>query len=170
MRYRIALDIDDVLAQFYPAMCRRFGVPCTRINIWDGEGEASMVARNFHIIENNKNFWLNLEKESRPEDITFRVDCYLTSSPPMMRKYREQWLRQFGFPEVPVISTFDKVSEMRRRDIVVLVDDKPATLMEVKANGLIPIQYVPSYMSDEREDLNPIRHLSQVPGVIGNML
>ena len=169
MRFSVALDIDDVLAQFYPAMCRRFGMPCKRFNIWDGEGEEIAVAQNFYIIENSRNFWLNLEKESRPEDIDFNVDYYLTSSPPMMKGYRKNWLTQHGFPEAPVISTFDKVSEMRKRNIDVLVDDKPATLEEVKKNGFIPIQYVPSYMSDIRDHLNPIRHLSQVPEVLGRL-
>lgn len=169
MQYSIALDIDDVLAQFYPAMCRRFNVPCKRINIWDGEGDAAVVANNFHIVENNRRFWLNLEKEARPEDIDFKVDYYITASPGLMRAVRADWLTQKGFPPAQVISTHDKVGEMRRRGVDVLVDDKPATLKLVKASGLIAIQYVPSYMSDIHEDLNPIHHLSQVPEILKNI-
>lgn len=169
MRYKVAIDIDDVLAQFYPAMCRRMGQPCKRINIWDGKGEAHFVAANFHIVENNRRFWLGLEKESRPEDITFEFSHYITASPPLMRQYREEWLKMMGFPHKPVIAAEDKAQVMRRLHIDVLVDDKPATLEHIQSQGLIGIQYVPSYMSDEREHLNPIRHLSQVPEVLLNL-
>lgn len=169
MQYKIALDIDDVLAQFYPAMCRRFNQPCERIDIWDGNGEASFVAKNMHIIEQNRNFWLNLEKESRPEDINFKVDCYITSSPYRMKNIREAWLRDHGFPIVPLYSTTNKIAEMHRLGINVLIDDSPKTLELIKNQGFIPIQYVPNYMRIEREDLNPIRHLSQVPEILKNL-
>lgn len=169
MRYTIALDIDDVLAQFYPAMCKRFNMPCKRINIWDGEGEAHFVATNFHIIERSKRFWLNLALESRPEDINFKVDYYLTASPGLMSQYRKDWLRAMGFPDAPVLHSDDKVSTMRTKGIDVLIDDKPSTLIRVQESNLIPIQYVPSYMSDERPNLNIIRHLSQVPELLKNI-
>lgn len=169
MRYRVAIDIDDVLAQFYPAMCKRFNQPCRRINIWDGEGEAAFVAQNFYIIEHNRMFWLNLEKQSRPEDITFEISHYITASPPMMKQYRREWLTRNGFPKAPIIFTDDKAQAMRTNQIDVLIDDKPSTLERVNATGLIGIQYVPSYMSDEREHLNPIRHLSQVPDILAKI-
>ena len=169
MQHKIALDIDDVLAQFYPAMCRRFNQPCKRIDIWDGEGEAYFVARNFHIIEQNRNFWLDLEKEARPEDINFKVECYITSSPARMREVRQAWLYSKGFPRLPVITTINKIADMDRLGINVLVDDSIKTLELVKAHGLIPIQYVPSYMKVERPDLNPIRHLSQIPELLKNL-
>lgn len=169
MKYKIAIDIDDVLAQFYPAMCKRFNQPCKRINIWDAEVEANFVASNFHIIANNKRFWLSLEKQSRPEDITFDFDCYITASPPLMRQARLEWLKFQGFPSHLVVFADDKAKAMRQRGIDVLIDDKPSTLDSVKASGLIGIQYVPSYMSVEREDLNFIRHLSQVPEVLKNI-
>lgn len=169
MRHIIALDIDDTLAQFYPAMCKRLSLPCKRINIWDGAGEASFIANNFYIVENSKRFWLNLEKESRPEDINFEVDYYITSSPPLMRQHRKAWLDAHGFPNAPILISNDKIQTMRQRGIDVLIDDKPSTLEAVKQNNFIPIQYVPSYMSDERPHLNIIRHLSEVPNILNNL-
>jgi len=166
---RIAIDIDDVLAQFYPAMCVRFAKPCNRINIWDGEDEAAFVRHNMHIVEANHRFWLNLNPLSRPEDITFEFDCYLTSSPLNMKSYREDWLAIHGFPRKPVIITNDKASFMVKEGLEVLIDDKPSTLEAVRKAGLIAIQYIPSYMSDERLDLNPIRHLSQVNEIINKL-
>lgn len=159
----------DVLAAFYPAMCKRFGQPCNRINIWDGEGEAYFVKKNFHIVEKNYRFWLNLEKVSNPLDITFNFDYYITASASSNKATREEWLYNNGFPVKPVICSTDKVVDMRRLGVNVLIDDNPTTLTYVKEAGLIPIQFVPPYMSDERPELNPIRHLSQVDEVIKNI-
>lgn len=169
--YSIALDIDDVLAQFYPAMCVRFNRPCLQVDIWDGinDENAAFVARNFHIIERNSKFWLNLDKLSRPEDITFQVDYYITSSPPALLELRKRWLQGFGFPQAQVISTSNKIAEMRRLGVDVLIDDNNRTLRQVKEAGLIPIQFVPPYMRIIEEDLNPITHLSQVPNILANL-
>lgn len=168
MRFKIALDVDDVLAQFYPAMCKRFGVNVKQTNIWDPTGPASVVAQNFHIIQYNKMFWLNLEKESLPEDIDFEVSCYITSSPPIMKSARQQWLEQHDFPPAPLIMSSNKAQEMRVRGVDVLVDDKPDTIKSVRASGLIGIQYVPPYMNEILEDGPVIRHLSQVMEVLKN--
>lgn len=170
-RYTIGVDIDDVLAQFYPAMCRRFNKPCKQIDIWDGGpgGEAEFVAKNFHIVERNKMFWLNLEKQSRPEDITFPIDYYITSSPRFVRQLRVDWLKAMGFPAAPVVSTADKAMEMRVLGIDVLIDDSIKNLKSVRDAGMIAIQYVPDYMKVIDSDLNPITHLSEVPDLLAQI-
>lgn len=165
----ISLDIDDVLASFFPAMCARSGKKCERINIWDGEAAASFVRLGMRKVENNSRFWLNLKTLSNPEDITFNFDYYLTSSPEAMVKHRMAWLIFNGFPRKPIIVSSDKVFEMQRLGIQVHIDDNPYTLDKIKAAGLIPIQFIPPYMSIEREDLNPIRHLSQVNEILKNL-
>jgi hypothetical protein len=169
--YSIALDVDDVLAQFYPAMCVRFNKKCLQVDIWNGEdeNEAAFVARNFHIIERNTKFWLNLDKLSRPQDINFQVDYYITSSPSHLVALRKQWLQGFGFPPAQLISTSNKIAEMRRLGVNVLIDDNTRTLRKVKEAGLTPIQFVPPYMRVIESDLNPITHLSQVPSILANL-
>jgi hypothetical protein len=169
--YSIALDIDDVLSQFYPAMCLRFKKKCLQVDIWDGESEdnAAFIPKNFHIIERNTKFWINLDKLSRPEDINFKVDYYITSSPTHLKDLRARWLQGFGFPPAQVISTHDKVAEMRRLGVNVLIDDNNRTLQKVKASGMTPIQFVPPYMRVIDPDLNPITHLSQVPSILANL-
>lgn len=166
---RIGLDIDDVVAQFFPAMCRKVGRACERINIWDGEVEAAFVRLNMRKVEGNSRFWLNLVPLSRPEDITFDFDYYVTSSPKAMIQYRIEWLRMHGFPMRPVIYSSDKLKTMHDLNLDVLIDDNPSTLTMIKEGGKIPIQFIPSYMSVEREDLNLIRHLSQVLTVLKNL-
>ncbi len=168
-QYSIALDIDDVLAQFYPAMCVRFNKPCQQIDIWDGLGEAKFIADNVHIVNDNQRFWMGLNPLSRPEDITFKVDYYITSSPRMMLNTRRDWLRGNQYPAAPVISTSEKIAEMRRLGVNVLIDDNTRTLDAVVAAGMIGIQFVPPYMRIIRGDLNPITHLSQVPSILANL-
>ena len=166
---RIGLDIDDVVAQFFPAMCRKVGKACERINIWDGVDEAAFVRLNMPKVEANNRFWLNLVPLSRPEDFTFDFDYYVTSSPKAMIKYRIEWLRMHGFPIRPVVQSMDKLKTMHDLNLDVLIDDKPATLDKIKDAGFIPIQFIPPYMRIEREDLNPIRHLSQVNEILKNL-
>ena len=171
MQYKIALDIDDVLANFYSSFCARYGQPCKVIDIWDGQpgGEAEFIAKNVHKVEMNSRFWLNLDKLSHPQDINFKIDCYITSSPARMNAARKEWLLANGFPQVPVISTVNKLGEMIRRNIDVLVDDNCRTLDTIKEHGFTPIQFVPPYMKIVREDLNPIRHLSEIPQLLINL-
>src|SRR5680860_1440214 len=107
----ISLDIDDVLANFYPSICERNGKACNRINIWDGDGAAKFIRLGMHIVENNSRFWLNLKTLSNPGDITFDFDYYLTSSPDAMKKHRMAWLQMHGFPRKPIIVSKDKVFE-----------------------------------------------------------
>lgn len=159
----------DVLAQFYPAMCVRFHQPCNRIDIWDGEGEASFIKDNVDLVHNNFRFWLNLEPLSRPEDINFEFDYYITSSPPGMVSFRRDWLKVHGFPNKPVIHSLDKGLTMRQLGLDLLIDDNPKTLDKVASQGFHVIQFIPPYMSVERGDLNPIRHLSQVKEIIKNL-
>lgn len=165
----IALDIDDVLAQFYPAMCIKAGRPCEQIDIWDGKNEALFIPQNLHLVENNRKFWMNLDKLSRPSDINFTVDYYITASPKFMLKARQEWLDGHGFPPAPVISTDDKVYEMRRLGVNVLIDDNPTTLRRVITAGMLGIQFVPPYMRVIDMELNPITHLSQVPKILTNI-
>lgn len=164
-KYSIALDVDEVLRQWYPAMCKRFNQPCEQIDIWSEE-EAGFLIKNFHIIENNKRFWMNLERLSRPEDINFDIDYYITSSPRLMENVTRDWIYTNGFPRRPVIITKDKPYEMRRLGVDVLVDDNVHTLDKVVKSGKIGIQFVPPYMRVIREDLNPITHLSEIPAIL----
>ena len=166
---RIGLDIDDVLAQFFPAMCQRVGRACKQINIWDGDNEAAFVRINMPKVEGNYRFWLNLDPLSRPADITFEFDYYITSSPKSMIDYRVQWLRMHGFPVKRVVHSDNKIQTMLDLNIDVLIDDKPSTLESVQQAGLIPIQFVPPYMSIINQNLNPIRHLSEVNSILTNL-
>jgi|TARA_R110000851_G_scaffold146223_1_gene285848 hypothetical protein len=161
---KVALDIDDVLAGFYPGMCDKYDRPELKINIWDGDFAAKWVADNFSKIEANKFFWLGLPIISNPRAIAFEVECYITSSPKEMVNYRIDWLVQNGFPIRPVYHSTNKLETMRELGIDIIVDDKPSTVNSInQSEDKKALQFKPSYMSAEIEDKSKIiTHLSQV--------
>jgi len=160
---KVALDIDDVLAKFYPGFCKFMKFPEKRVDIWDADIDCKWVVDNFDKIRENVGFWYNLEKLSNQESINFEIDCYLTSSPKKILPIRELWLLDKGFPQRPVIHTHDKLAMMYQRNIDILVDDKPSVIDIVNKNGRIGLQFKPHYMTEEINDKNRIiHHLSEI--------
>lgn len=69
-----------------------------------------------------------------------------------------------------VCTLVSKVETMRALGIDVLVDDKPSTVKEVIASGLIGLQFVPYYMTNYNErDRNIILHLAQTNLVVESL-
>ena len=160
---RAALDIDDVLAAFYPGFCKYLHIPEKRVNIWDGKGECKWIIDNMYKIKDDCMFWFNLDKLSNPESIDFDVACYLTSSPKEVVETRRCWLIANGYPEAPVVSTQDKLKYMQDQNIDILVDDKLSTIDHINSNGKIGLQFKPAYMTEEIDDKSKIiHHLSEV--------
>jgi len=160
---KIALDIDDVLASFYPAICNRMGMPEKKVNIWDGEVACNWIVKAMPLVEYDIDFWKNLKTLSNPSSIDFNVDCYITSSPVHLITIRARWLLDNGFPERPIFSTSDKLGLMIDREIDILIDDKIPTIDLVNNSGKIGIQFKPPYMTEEISDKSKIiTHLSEI--------
>lgn len=159
---RVALDIDDVLAGFYPGMCKRFFKPFKKVNIWDGEVECKWIVDHFSIIEDDVEFWMNLDTVSKPTDIQFEVACYLTASPKKLLDVRREWLSKAGFPAAEIICAKDKLGEMIHRKLDLLIDDKIATVnkinsdLECKQLEIRAIQFKPPYMTAECDSRDSI--------------
>ena len=166
--YKIALDVDDVLAAFYPEVCKRFGMPEVKTNIWDGKGTCKWIADKFPNLYYEKEFWENMGVLSNPLSITFDFECYITSIPDFLCEMRVEWLKRHGFPDKPVVCTNDnKLQRMKEEGIDILIDDNPSTIKEVREGGLIGIQFIPYYMSNYNErDPFSIRHLSEVNQIV----
>ncbi len=165
---KIALDVDDVLAAFYPEMCKRFNMPEIRTNIWDGRGTCKWIAEAFPELYYEDSFWMDMGVLSNPQSITFDFDCYITSIPASLCDIREWWLKKHKFPDRPIICTQNnKLIRMKVEGINVLIDDKPSTIKEIRDGGLIGIQFIPYYMSNfDPKDMMSIRHLSEVPKLL----
>lgn len=161
---KVALDIDDVLAGFYPGACIAFNKPEKRINIWDGQGEANWILENVQHVDNDPIFWAGLPVVSNPNSITFEIECYITSSPKKMIPFRKEWLSKHGFPQKPIYYSSNKLDAMRVLDIDILIDDKPSTVDTINDSGdKIALQFKPSYMSANSKDSSKIiTHLSEV--------
>ena len=146
---KIACDVDDVLGAFYPTLCKEFGMPIKRVDIWDGKDTCAWVAAKFPDLYDDLDFWRNIEVLSSPSLIKFEIDHYITSLPPHLHDIREKWLWDNGFPKKPLVCTLkNKAETMKALGIDVLIDDKPSTIQDVRDAGLIGIQFVPYYMTN----------------------
>lgn len=169
--FKIACDVDDVLGECYPSLCRRFNRPELYVNIWDSKVDNAWVDAKFPELFDELDFWKNISRLSNPESINFEIDHYITSIPAHLHDIREQWLADNGFPKRPLVCTLgNKVDTMKALGIGVLIDDKPSTIKAVREAGLIGIQFVPPYMNDyDEEDKFTIKHLSQVKYILDRL-
>jgi len=159
---RIALDIDDTLAQFYPAACKYFGKEVVQTDIWDMDGYASFIPQNYEEILHNKKFWTNLEILSPPESINFDFFCYMTSLSVERFDERVRWIESNKYPNKPIIFTEDKISMCLSLGIDVIIDDKPQTIEEARSVGILGILFRPPYMTDNGKPcITDLREVTQ---------
>lgn len=142
---KIALDCDGVISNFFFDMCQKYDKPYARIDDWNVE----WIAKVFHEIENDTDFWQNMSMLNSPKSISFDFDYYISAFPIGMRKARQTWLDENGYPKKPLIHAYDKVKAMKELGVDVLIDDKPETCKQVQDAGLIAIRYNPYYFEYE---------------------
>lgn len=166
-RFKIAIDFDDTIAQYYPHMCKHFKRPELKVDIWDGKLACKWIADEFPELYSNLEFWHSQPVLSSPRSITFEFDYYLTAFPEKLKWLRKNWLDRNGFPDKPIICTENKVKSMLDLGIDILIDDKPSTVKAVREAGMHAIQFVPPYMTNyDVNDKFTITHLSEVPELI----
>lgn len=157
-----ALDVDGVLANFYSAFCRKFNMPVETVMHWD----RPWINDKFHEVENDHHFWANLPVLNGPEEISFEFDYYITSLPDNLKSAREEWLEKNGFPNKPVILSYDKSNTMLELGVELIIDDKHQTIIEVHDSGLTGIQFIPYYMQPaDLHHLN-VRNLHDVNDIV----
>lgn len=164
-----ALDVDGVLANFYLAMCRKFGKEYVVINKW----EVAWMDKHLPEIEEDSIFWNNLPNMNNPEAITFDFDYYITAIPTKHKDSRIAWLKRHGYPDKPVIIAFDKVAAMKERNVKILIDDRYENIEKVHAAGMHAIQYVPDFLCPQPQETHhskfTVKHLSEVNEKILNI-
>lgn len=159
---KIAIDCDGVIANFYAAYCDLHGMPHETVTGWD----VDWIDDSFMSVNDNHEFWATLPVLNGPSAIGFDFDYYITAIDDHLGPARIQWIKNNGFPDKPVILSFDKVKTMKKLGITVLVDDKLKTIKEVHAAGLIGIQYVPYYMNPNEVHHHNIRNLHDVNKIL----
>lgn len=145
---KIGIDIDGVLAGFWPAIVKRFDRPQYLKN-WDDP--VSKVDEIWEEIENEYEFWANLPVLNTSKQLTFDIDCYITSIPFGMYEARLEWLRRHNFPDVPcfIAPNHNKIQIAVERGLDLFIDDKPSTVKAMNDAGITCLQFKPPYFTDD---------------------
>lgn len=149
---KIALDVDDVLAAFTPHAHSYFKVPFEgRVNYWCEKTMDERLGNSWfhHDIALNHDFWHSLPVLTSPDKIDFDFDCYITALPDDLLELRLMWLRAHGFPERPVIISFDKLQTCIERGIDILIDDKPQTIEKLQGSPVRGLHFINHYAGFE---------------------
>lgn len=164
IRPKVALDIDDVIAGFWPGITgKEFNI--NPFNQWDpnsGPGkELTMSLKasgsELHDKYNSSDFWKYLNPICNPGIVHALGDfleCYITSRPEVARQVTYQWLERNMFPPRPVIFASNKAKAMEVFGCNALVDDKPNTIRAVQEAGMKGFLFKPFYNNvdyDENE-------------------
>lgn len=161
------LDVDDVIAGFYLAMCIRYNVPVIPRDIWDGKDTCKFIADNMPEVSRDYRFWANLPIINSPDMLTFDFDYYVSSFPSEMAYARQEWLLKHGYPDKPLLCTTNKVQACNQYGINVLIDDSKSNIDKVNEAGIMGIWYRPWYMIEKGQDLD---NLSLVDSHIESIL
>lgn len=133
---KIALDIDEVIAGFVPAWCKKWKLETPDSWYFDNMTEKfDAMSKEGSLDE----FYLKeIQPLCKPEDIPFEPHCYITSRP-IESDVTERWLKYHGFPKRPVItvpSNTSKVEVFKKSGANILIDDKYETFDEFSRNNL----------------------------------
>ena len=166
-RLKVGLDVDGVLVNFYLHMCRWFNKPYIITEKWSTD----WIDKKFDEIKDDKRFWLTLPTLMPPEAINFDFDYYITSIPKIQRQSRQQWLSMNGYPNKPVIVSYDKLKTCNILEVDILIDDKLATLDVIRnSDNVVGIQFIPSYMKVKSTHGDyAIRHLTGAKKIIEHL-
>ncbi len=149
---RIALDIDDVLADWAGEWAKLHGIERPKSWAFDRAIIQKFDAMQYHGTLDD--FYANLPVLTRPEDIPFEPVAYVTSRP-VSSAITEAWLDKNGFPAAPVYTVGlhgTKVEVLR--DIVkadIFVDDRWDNFLELNKAGIFT--YLFTALHNERYEV-----------------
>lgn len=129
---KIALDIDEVLADFVAAYCTKYSMEIPTCWHFDRK-----LNERLEELKNDKAFWLSIKPKVRAEELPFEPVAYITSryTP---TAWTEEWLDLCGFPVAPVISTAgkSKVEAFKESGANVFVEDNFEAFAEMERAGI----------------------------------
>lgn len=131
---RIGLDIDDCLAGFWNAYCKRFDYNPKML-------EDSIVTQNVNrILIEDRDFWLNLPLIDRPDFIP-ELYCTKRVNP---KSWTRKWLELQGLPIRPIYQMFNQYGNKARLikgRVDVFIDDSVRNAMQMNAAGVPTLLY-----------------------------
>lgn len=128
---RIGLDIDDVLLDFVPTYCKRYGLEIP--NSW--YLDYNIIPR-IDELTNDENFWLDLEPLIDPNLLKFEPTVYITARDERLQEYTSKWLEKHNFPKAPIIFSRNKGKTCQEYELDLFIDDSPKNFREINEAGI----------------------------------
>jgi len=163
---RIALDIDEVLADWVGHWSNKFGMS-EKPAYWNFDKD---IKAKFEMLKDDKNFWLSIPPLVDPKGLPFEPVGYVTSRN-IPQEWTEEWLQLNGFPSTPVITVGhneSKVEAIKSLNAERFVDDRYENWVEINKAG-IPC-YLMTQPHNSRYDVGSLRINSLSDIITGNHL
>lgn len=132
-RPRIALDIDEVLADWVGHWTKRHGQVTPEF--WNFDKD---IKQKFDSLKDDKDFWMSIPTLIKPVDLPFEPCCYVTSRN-IPTEWTEEWIEKSGFPTMPVITVRhgqSKVQALIDNGVDIFVDDRFENFAEINSAGI----------------------------------
>lgn len=132
-RFKVGLDIDEVLADWVSHWTDKFGMEVPEV--WNFD---RAINEKFAKVIEDKDFWMSIPVKTKPSDIGFEPHCYITSRI-IPKEWTEEWLDKNGFPSVPVYQVNhneSKVDVALESGIDIFVDDRFENFVELSKAGI----------------------------------
>lgn len=130
---RIALDIDEVIADFMGAYAKLEGRDKEAEKHWHSH-YSSNERINVQLKE-NKEFWMSIPPL---REVPFEPYMYITARP-IPSEWTMEWLEKNGFPAVKVVTVGpnqSKLEVLKENEIDIFIDDKFSTFVEASKAGI----------------------------------
>lgn len=161
----IALDVDDVLAAFTPHCHTYFQIPLNgKYDYWCEMTAEDKFGKGWFTEKVSKDidFWKSLPRLSNPEDIDVDIAYYISAFPEELYEERKRWLLEHGFPDRPLIHSFNKLEKCIELGVTHLVDDKPATIQKLQGSPVKGIHFYTHYAGFNPVGNSVITNLNQI--------
>lgn len=155
-----SFDVDGIALDFIKHAFEWDGRVMPKQTIWGDP----LIWELYYKVENVPEFWETIPALIQPEDINVEFDYYLTSIPDHLVEARRKNLLNLGFPDKPIIASYNKLESCQEYGITHHVDDKMSTVLELNAGGVLCIKYVPYYLKVENDtiwDIYDIKELKE---------
>lgn len=142
-RFRIGLDIDDCLADFWGAYCEYFDTKNNPRMLED-----SIITKNVQqVLSKDRDFWLGLKVINMPD---FQPALYCTKRV-NNKEWTKKWLEMNGFSKAPIyqmVYQHGNKADMIKGKVDVFIDDSVSNVLKCHNSGLPALVYHTERTSD----------------------